>query len=113
MGYATLAMVKELLGFDVTDATNEPELKRCIANADGRIDSIFAQVNAVVPSTVPQQVKDGSAQIAAYYFYRNRNPTNATVFLKNGVEEIMQYIQGKYYKGVAYRYGHEHFETTS
>lgn len=103
-------MVKELLGFDVTDATNEEELIRCIQRADGRIDSLFAQVTQSVPTDVPQTIKDGSAEIAAYYFLRNRNPTQATNFLEDGVTLVMQYIRGQYFRGVVKAYGSEHFE---
>jgi len=111
MGYATLAMVKERLQMDVSESKHEEEILRAMSYADGWIDSQFAQYDKTVPIVPPQQIKDASADLAAFYYLRNRTPSKATTFYETGTQLITDYLHGQYRKGTAIRRGHERFET--
>jgi len=105
LAYGTLSAVKERLGIDDTDTTHDTELNNALAYADGIIDAEFARIDETVPSTVPQAIKDASADFAAFYFLRNREPEKATTFYETGKMLLEKYIEGEYFKGVVKRTG--------
>jgi len=104
-------MVKDRLGIERTETKQNIEIDGALAYADGWIDSQFAQYNQTVPTVVPQQIKDASADLAAFYFYRNQKPNKATIFFDSAQQLIENYLRGQYKKGTAMRRGSERFET--
>lgn len=99
MPYSSLSEVKEVL--QITETTWDTELSNCITSADGLIDSLLKFEGFSVPlSSAPQNVKDASANFAAWLYQRRRSPAAAEVFWEEGNRFLQAYIDAE--KGQPY-----------
>jgi len=96
MAYATLEMVKYRLG--ITGTQNDTELTAKIAAADAEIDASLQEFTSVPLTTVPQIVKDISADIAASLWHEEKAPaTQEASRLRVRAEKALEkYIHVKY-----------------
>jgi len=112
MTYGTKKAVRIRIGLREDDTSEDAEIEECLAYADDWIDSLFAQLDQTVPSPTPSHIANAAEDLAAYFYFRHRDPSKATVYKDDGLRAVNDYLTAEYGKAVVKRHGREHFETT-
>lgn len=88
----------------ITEEKYNLEIDNGLAFGDGYIDGIMAQ-HGSIPSPAPQLIKDICADLATYYYYKNRNPEQSTIFWDSALRMLNEYVKANYQQGVVLRTG--------
>ncbi len=81
MTYSIIDNVKRVLHFEVDDNEEDEELTDCITSADALIDAMLGGRGLTPPTTTNQNLKDASANFAAYFFKSRRGGGNDYYFV--------------------------------
>ncbi len=76
--YTTVAAVKVLLQIASDEDSYDDEVTSCIQSAEAVIDSWLTKNGLSMPDTVPQNLADAAAYVAAWLFRRRRVYDKAT-----------------------------------
>ncbi len=96
MGYSDVDDdVKPILVIAPDETTYDTELAACVVTGDAIIDRLLRREGLSVPSSVPQNVKDASANFAAWDFRRKRDPGSAEGFWVAANRFLQMYIDSE------------------
>ena len=106
MTYADVDMVKQRLRIGTTDTSRDSQINAALDYADAYADSIIEANGGSTPiSSPPKRLKEGVADIAAYFLYRSDKPDVATLFKESGDMLIQNYVVETLYGADARRSG--------
>lgn len=95
MAYATSDMVKYRLRIPIADTTRDAEIAAAIVFSDAFCDGAIRAAGGSAPVSSPtQDLKEASADVAAFYVFRTQNPTVANFFLSSGETLVGRYVLG-------------------
>jgi len=95
MAYATSDMVKYRMRIPITDTTRDAEIAAAITFSDAFCDGVIRAAGGSVPvASPPQDLKEASADFAAFFIFRTQNPTVANFFMDSGETLIKRYTSG-------------------
>jgi len=96
MAYSTLDMVKQRLG--ISGSGQDTELTAKITAADAEIDASLQEFTTVPLTTVPQIIKDISADVAAALWHEEKAPASQEASrLRTRAEKALEkYIRTKH-----------------
>jgi hypothetical protein len=93
VAYSTVAEVKAVL--NIVEDDYNTEITVCVVSADALIDGLCKAQGLSVPTPVPQLVKDGSKQFAAWVFKKQwGDPEAAEHFYEAGLRFVQAHIDG-------------------
>ena len=102
MTYADKDMVKIRIGIDITETKRDNEIDAALTFADAMIDeALMAAGGSGSLSSPAQSVKESSADLAAYFIYRVKNPSTATLYWDSAMTLLKNYIRRSLIKGAA------------
>ena len=93
--YCTVADVKPVLHIDLAETSEDVELASCVTTGSGLVDGFLKAVGLVVPSVVPQLIKDAAANFAAWAYRRVRDPGSAAGFWKDAQGFLQAYVDAE------------------
>lgn len=109
---AFTAAIDDTSEYIITNEENDMALKRALEWSDAYINAVCELFGGTVESTTPQAIIDVAADLAAYHFLRDNDPTKATRYLVDAKEVLNIYTSKRWKLGVVLRHGREHFERT-
>ncbi|WP_309492310.1 phage protein Gp36 family protein [Candidatus Hecatella orcuttiae] len=102
MGYSTLNAVKERLGIDPADTTQDTVLTNKIAAADAIIDNVLQAYTDVPLASPPQLIQDISADLAAALYREDRGPPEAGGAFRQRAEKALEAYITQTYRQVGF-----------
>ena len=93
--YCTAADVKPVLHIDLTETSEDVELASCVTTGSALVDGFLKAKGLLVPSVVPQLVKDTAKCFAAWAYRRVRDPGSAAGFWNDAQRFLQSYIDAE------------------
>ncbi len=93
--YCLVSDVKPVLHIEVAETSEDAEITDCITGSSDRVDKLLKISGLVVPSVVPQSIKDATKFFAAWQYRRRRDPEGAQVFYYDAQETLRTYIDAE------------------